>query len=643
MDTTDRILAKVLYGALFALIVPLFLVVWAIGAEPNVGLPAIDSTVLGLIGAVLGGSLMISGYFSLFVYGKGLPMNPFPPRLYVTRGIYRFTSHPIYAGFSILCIGLSMLFGSSSGLWLVSPIVILSCVALVQGFEKERIRNLFGSNLPKPLIRIPGEGDDAPDAWERVSAYVLVLLPWTILYQAVRFFGTPPDAIIAALPFEETLPVYESTEIFYISTYLFVFLAPLVARSKSDLRDFSIYGLISTAIVSLLFLTVPLIAPPRPFVAEGFWGNLLLFERAHDTPAAAFPSFHVIWALLAARVYARRIPSLRIFSWGWALLISVSCITTGMHTVIDVVAGFVFFFFLVRIRNVYECLRKSSERIANSWREWNFKSIRIINHGVYPGIGTFVGLCIAGFVTGSGHITAVLIVAMFALITSALWAQFIEGSAKLLRPYGYYGGVLGLVLGTFVASLTGSNTWLLLAAFSVAGPWIQSFGRIRCLIQGCCHGHETTEEIGIRYEHPRSRVNLIAGLAGKSIHPTPLYSILWNIVIAFVLTRLWVLETPLSLIGGGYLILTGLGRFVEEAFRGEPQTPIKAGLRLYQWIALGSVIAGAVVTMIPTSSEQPVWHLSPEMVLAAGVTGCIMFLALGMDFPQSNKRFSRLV
>ena len=54
--------------------------------------------------------------------------------------------------------------------------------------------------------------------------------------------------------------------------------------------------------------------------------------------------------------------------------------------------------------------------------------------------------------------------------------------------------------------------------------------------------------------------------------PTPVYSILWNVIIQVVFLRLWILRTEPSMIAGLYLILNGLGRFVEEAYRGEPHT-----------------------------------------------------------------------
>jgi prolipoprotein diacylglyceryltransferase len=59
---------------------------------------------------------------------------------------------------------------------------------------------------------------------------------------------------------------------------------------------------------------------------------------------------------------------------------------------------------------------------------------------------------------------------------------------------------------------------------------------------------------------------------------------------------------PSTFIAGIYLILNGCGRFVEESFRGETQTPYWAGMRIYQWIAIINIIAGAFFTSITHSS-----------------------------------------
>jgi protein-S-isoprenylcysteine O-methyltransferase Ste14 len=642
MPVISERLGKILYGSLFVIFLPVFLAAWAWLSGSNVPLPVIGSFEIGLLVALCGGVMLAAGVIALRVHGDGLPMSPFPPKHFVARGIYRYFAHPIYVGFSILTIGASIAAQSPGGLWLVSPAVMLGCVALVQGYEKHDLSRRFGSALPKPLVRIPSAEVDAPAIWDRLSVYVLVLLPWFLLYEAVKVFGIPNDGFSVFLQFEQNLPVWEWSEAIYVSAYILVLGVPLVAGSRRVLREFSIAGLIGTAVTVLIFLTLPIVSTPRPFVPEGFFGNLLMLERAKDTAAAAFPSFHVLWALLAARVYANRFPSITQFWWIWAVLVSASCITTGMHALADVVSAIAVYLFATRAHNVWEFIRSSSEKFANSWKEWQFGPVRVINHGMFAGIGTFIGVSIVGLLIGAVNVPAILIVAFSSLIISALWAQFIEGSPRLLRPYGYYGGVVGAVVGAFPASLLGTNIWLLLASFCIAGPWIQSFGRLRCLIQGCCHGHQALPQIGIRYSHPRSRVCRLADLKGVPIHPTPVYSILWNVVIALVVSRLWFVHAPFSLIIGMYLLFTVLGRYVEEAYRGEPQTPIVGGLRLYQWIAILSVIAGAVLTAIPVTYEAPVPQFSWVSLIAGFGFGLFTWFALGVDFPNSNKRFARL-
>jgi Prolipoprotein diacylglyceryl transferase len=332
----------------------------------------------------------------------------------------------------------------------------------------------------------------------------------------------------------------------------------------------------------------------------------------------------------------------RFLAWLWAACVAISCITTGMHSIADVLAGALAFVFIARMPHIWTAILRVAEAIANSWQEWRIGLVRIINHGAFAGAGALIGMLLIEALLGPQSLWIAPVVFVCIMAGAALWAQWVEGSPALLRPLGFYGGVLGGVIGAIFAMRCGINFWLTLAAIAIASPWIQSFGRLRCLAQGCCHGQPTQSAAGIRYTHPRSRVCRITRFTGTPLHPTPVYSILWNIIVAAVLLRLLQLHCLSTVICGIYLVLSSLGRFVEEAYRGEPQTRTVAGLRLYQLIAAGLAVAGAATMTIRGSPMPPIHPLSTAAIGIAIACGLLTWFITGVDFPESSRRFARL-
>jgi prolipoprotein diacylglyceryltransferase len=326
----------------------------------------------------------------------------------------------------------------------------------------------------------------------------------------------------------------------------------------------------------------------------------------------------------------------------WVILVAASCITTGSHSILDIVAGFVFVILLFHCKQIWGELLRLTEVIANSWMEWRLGPLRIINHGVYAAAGVFLGMWVFDTLLGPGGDLIVVSVFLCSSLGAALWAQLVEGSSSLLRPLGFYGGFLGGIIGALLAPAFGISIWTALAALSLATPLIQGIGRLRCVVQGCCHGRPTHSVPGIRCTNPNSRIVRLAGLRDVEIHPTPLYSLLWNAFILAVLARLLALHTTSSMICGMYLLLGGLGRFVEEAYRGEPQTLVIFGLRLYQWIAIATIVVGAVLTTFANAplSPSPQWH--PGSLITAFICGILAWFVSAIDFPKSARRFARL-
>lgn len=637
-----NIVGKSLYAALFNQMLPLLLIAWAVISERNIGLPVIDSPVLGVLLTAAGVVLVAMGMFGIIKWGKGLPMNAYPPEKFVTRGIFRLIPHPVYSGAVISVGGVSILFHSAAGFWLVTPFLALGCIALVLGYERDDMQKRFGTVRQKCLVSFPDNTDERAGLWDFISAYVIVFLTWFVLYELVCLMGTNARSVSSFTSFEQSLPVIEWTELFYILTYPFILLLPLTLRYKKELREFIFTGVAATLIGIFLQLAFPFIAPPRDFAASGIWGSLIKFERSIDSAAAAFPSFHVIWAFTGAYFYSRRFGK-KIIWYSAAILISASCFTTGMHSLADILAGFITFLFVINIRTIASAGLKLSAKIANSWHEWDFGKIRILNHGFYVGAGAAIGYLIISSLSGEKYFFTAFLISVFIVVCAGLWAQAIEGSSKLSRPYGFYGGLTGALAGiVLISPLTGLQPGILFGAFAVAAPWIQISGRFRCLVQGCCHGKEINNEYGIKFHHPRSRVTRLAGLADRPLHATQSYSIISNAVSGILLIRLWYENVSPEFIAGIYLMFNGLARFVEESYRGEPQTPIAGGLRLYQWLALASFALGAYMTTVVSTAVKPEIIFSAGQLVYAASIGLLTFFAMGVDFPLSNKRFARL-
>ncbi len=640
---------RALYGVAFVAGVPAILILWARATEGAVPIVPIHAPISGAAVAAAGLALMVSGWYALIVHGRGLPMNAFPPQRLVREGVYRWIRNPIYIGFGVMCGGVSIAAGSASGLWLVTPTACLGAAALVFGLERPALVRRFGHEaLEPPLLSVPRGGDERPTRIQRAAVIVWILIPWTLAWFGLQAIGRPPDAFSTELPFERTWPVWQWTELLYVCAYLFVPLTVFISASERSLRRFAMSGGIATVIVTICWLTIPVVAPWRAFTPTTSLGELQMFERSGSAGVAAFPAFHVLWVLLAARAWSDDAaktgrPWQRWLGWAWAWAIAASCLTTGMHTVIEVGAAMLLYPIVVEPARTWEWIRARTEAHANSWREWRLGRLRLINHAVFAASSAGVGFALIAMALPPEAYGLVVWITFCSVAGAGIWAQLLEGSSVLLRPFGWYGGVLGGVIGVVTGVGFGSGMLPALAALAIAAPWIQILGRMRCLVQGCCHGGPAPEWLGIRYRHRRSRVTQIAGLGGRPVHATPLYSIAANVVIGVILLRLRYLGATHVLLVGVYLILGGLARFVEEGYREEPQTPVIAGLHSYQWLAILSVGIGTWVTTLPLATAAIGFApLSWTIVLGALTAAAVTAVAMGVDLPESNRRFSRL-
>lgn len=639
MALTER-LSKILYGAMFCLLLPALLYGWSQGVSVN--LPIGHWQIAGWIICASSIAIILWGMFSLRKFGNGLPMNAFPPAHFVARGPYRWTAHPIYVGFCAGCIGASFILRSPSMLYLISPTVVIGSWALVAGFEGPDLKRRFGKTGHYPFIGVPEDSLAPASIAERAGVLVLIFGLWAVAYESLLYIGVGENFIDTTLPFERNWPVIPLAEIPYTFALFYISLTSLFTKTRGQLRRFTMNGLWAIAIGSFLQLLFPFYAAARPITSSGWLSDLMKLDRLVDGPAVAFPSYHVIWAWVVTMTYIEVFPKQKPVWIVLAILISWSCSAVGVHTIADIVSGFIVFLIVAYRAVIWQYLHNMTQSLANSWNSMTIGNFRIINHSLYAGLAGFAGVAIVTQFVGDVRIT--ITVTASTLAGGAIWGQWLEGSGRMLRPFGYYGAILGGITGVFISAFVFSVDWqIILAAFAMASPWTQAIGRLRCLVQGCCHGKIREVGVGIIYTNEHSRVCKISGLQGKTLHNTPLYSIASNVITGLVLWRIWYGGAGPMMITGLYFILNGAARFVEEHYRGEIQTKVISGLRLYQWIAIGSIILGAAITTLDHGVElvyQPAWSWTD--LAAMSLAGLASAFAMGMDFPQSNVPFSRL-
>ncbi len=628
----SNLAGKIGYSLIFMVVLPAFLWWWTLRMEPSVSLPAVHSTFGGVALLLLGGWLLLAGMYALWTIGGGLPMNAFPPPRFVQEGVFRYLPHPIYTGFVLICLGVSLYAGSAAGLWLASPVAAAGCVALVWGYENPDLRHRFPDAVRRFRFGVPPNETSAPAWYHRLSVYVVVLLPAWCLHSltgwATLGTGRLEWQFLAPL---NLLPLTWASALAFLG-FLWVILSPLAARTRQQLRLFYLSGLVSGATILYLSAIIPAVGS-----AHWLTGSLL-----EPFQIGAVFSISWFWLWLAAELYRNAFPRFQTFIFGAAAILTLGLMANAIDPLDNIFAGVAALLLGLYYPVIWEYLREQAEMVANSWREWHFGPVRVINHGFYVGFAAFLGMMMGGMLAGDEYVAGTVVFGMLGVVCAGLWGQFVEGSDKLKRPFGYYGALAGIPVAVFVLYWMGLDVWVMLALFAVFMPWMQGIGRLRCLVNGCCHGAPTHERLGIRYFHPRSRVCFLSHLKGKALHPTPLYSLLWLALAGGFLLRLWNGGAQPAFIFAMYLLLNGLGRFVEEAYRGEPQTPVFAGLRLYQWAATVSVLAGIIVSTIPTTWPP----LNPGLTWTSVGWGLFMWafvqFLMGIDFPNSTKRFSRL-
>ncbi len=85
--------------------------------------------------------------------GTPVPFNP-PPKL-MTTGLYTYSRNPMLLGLFIFLIGLGVLFGSLSLIFIFTPLFILINVLYLKAVEEKEMEKKFGSEYLEYKMKVP--------------------------------------------------------------------------------------------------------------------------------------------------------------------------------------------------------------------------------------------------------------------------------------------------------------------------------------------------------------------------------------------------------------------------------------------------------------------------------------------------------
>ena len=162
-----------------------------------------------------------------------------------------------------------------------------------------------------------------------------------------------------------------------------------------------------------------------------------------------------------------------------------------------------------------------------------------------------------------------------------------------------FGGIIGGILTAYVYCKVEKLDFL--KFFDTLMPSValaQGFGRIGCLLAGCCYGKETESALSITFHTSTFAPD------GVALIPTQIYSSILDFIHYGLLLLILKRQKRDGETAAAYLIFYSAGRFVLEFFRGDLARGSVGALSTSQFISLFTFVAGIVLLVVFSGRDE---------------------------------------
>lgn len=228
--------------------------------------------------------------------------------------------------------------------------------------------------------------------------------------------------------------------------------------------------------------------------------------------------------------------------------------------------------------------------------------------GLAAAIAVALGLSASRHVSLTAEL-GLIAIAIIVFLALALVTRAITGREVLVY---YHHEILVLSTVAGVAALIGSPVLDALDVTTVGLGAFLAFGRVGCLLAGCCHGRPARR--GVVYGPRHVAVGFPAYLEGTPV--VPVQAIEAACVAALVLACIVLVPATPGAAFGVYVTGYAVIRFALELWRGDPVRRYWRGLSEAQWTSLAVLSAMSILAAAGVLPGLP-WHVAALVGLIA--------------------------